>query len=138
MLKRILPQEEDFFKLFRDSADHLAEVAKHYLAMVQDLENCYEHAQKISEYEYKADKVTESAIEKLHKTFITPFDRYDIHRFVRKLDDTTHAISRTTQRITIYQLRKLPLELISMAEIAVHSTEVIREAVRYLHFLKHS
>lgn len=138
MLKLILPHQEDFFKLFKDVANELVEASEQFQALLKDLSNVEKYAKAIAIHEEKADKISDNTLTKLHKTFITPFDRYDIHRFVKKLDDILDAINRTTKRIVIYKVHAVPPEINSMAFLCTQATETIRKAVQFLDNLKNA
>lgn len=138
MLKFILPKQEDFFQFFSATAEKLVAVALEFELLLKHLSDPFPHLQMMEEYEISAHRLTETTLEKLHKTFITPFDRYDIHRFVKKLDKVIDAIHRTGHRVVIYKLSEVPKEIHSMASLCVRSTEVIQSATKQLHSLKNA
>ena len=108
MLKKLLPNQDNFFELFEQAAYQLESAAEHFLQLVQDLPHASEYAKLIAEHEATADNYARATFDLLHKAFITPFDRHDIHRLTRKLDDILDIINRTTQRIVLYQFKVLP------------------------------
>lgn len=138
MLKFFLPHQEDFFQFFYQIADEMVEAAEQFQLMLKDLEHYEKYAKSISQHEEKADTLADSTLIKLHKTFITPFDRNDIHRFVIKLDDILDAINRTSKRLVIYRVQSVPEEIHSIAFLCVHGTETVRKAVKQLNNLKNS
>ncbi len=133
-----MPKEEDFFKLFYEIANELVEASVQFQTMLRDFQQCERYANAIALHEEKADQITEITLLKLHKTFITPFDRYDIHRFVKKLDDVLDSINRTTKRIMIFKIKELPSEINSIAFLGVQATETIRKAIEYVRNMKNS
>ncbi len=138
MMKFFLPHHTDFFELFQTSSGALVEVAQLFNELLNNLENPEKHIQAIDIHEQKAHKITNSTLEKLHKTFITPFDRYDIHRFVKKLDDVVDAIQRTGHRVVIYQLTTVPQEIHALAGLGVRAAKIIQAATLELHSLKNA
>lgn len=138
MFKYFLPAQEDFFELFCLISDELLTVVKQYQVLLQHLNEPEPYMKIIEVHEEKANVIINNTLEKLHKTFITPFDRYDIHRFVKKLNDTLDAVHRTAKRITIYKLHSLPAEIHSMSTLCLQSVQVIQTATKQLNSLKNA
>lgn len=138
MLRYFLPAQEDFFEQFRKIAVELLHISEQFQALLNNLEHSQNYVSAIEEHEERVNIIINTTLEKLHKTFITPFDRYDIHRFVKKLDDTADAIQRTAKRVHIYKLKNLPKEIHAIAELSVESAKVIQTATGHLHLLKNT
>jgi uncharacterized protein Yka (UPF0111/DUF47 family) len=138
MLKRLLPRQNGFFDLFQKTADLLVLTATQFHIMLLDLNNQQQYVDAIAAFEEEADQVTHSTFELLHKTFITPFDRNDIHLLTSQLDDVIDRINRCAQYFPIYQLTTVPSEVIDLAELAVQSTKLLKKAVYRLNNLKKS
>lgn len=138
MLKFFLPKEEDFFKFFHSIALLLVKTAEQFQRLLQELNNREQHAAIIDFHEREADKMADATFIKLHKTFITPFDRYDIHRLVISLDDIIDSINSTTKRIAIYRLNSIPKEIISVAALCLDASKILCEAVGYLNNMKYA
>ncbi|HEX2548286.1 MAG TPA: DUF47 family protein [Gammaproteobacteria bacterium] len=138
MLKRFLPQEEGFFKLFQKTADILVNSTTEFHLMLQDLKNHQQYVDKIAAFEDEGDKIAHATFELLHKTFITPFDRHDIHHLISGLDDILDLINRCAQRFPFYQLNQLPEEITTLAEISMQCASFLRKALNLLHNLKDS
>lgn len=138
MLKRFLPQQDGFFELFQKSVDILATTAIEFHAMLKDLSNHQQYVDTIAAYEEDGDKVTHETFKLLHQTFITPFDRHDIHRLTSRLDDTLDSINRCAQRFSFYQLKTVPNELIQLAKHSMQASLLLKEAIYRLNSLKKS
>jgi uncharacterized protein Yka (UPF0111/DUF47 family) len=138
MFKRFFPKQEDFFELFQEMADEMVEASEQFRLLLKHLDNFESYAKAIQTHEEKADNIAETTLTKLHKTFITPFDRYDIHRFVQRLDDVLDAIYRTSKRIIVYQVKRVPFEIDSIAYLCVQAAEIIRKTVALISNLKNS
>jgi predicted phosphate transport protein (TIGR00153 family) len=136
MLGRFLPKQNNFFRLFRESATKLVKTAEQFRDLVNDLPNVNEHAKIITDIEQEADKVAVTTYKLLHKTFITPFDRHDINALTTRLDDTLDHINRLAQRFLIYQFTVVPAEVLQLAALSVKLTEQVREVVDKLDSLK--
>lgn len=138
MLRYFFPVQEDFFEQFRKITIELLQISEQFKILLNHLEHSKTYVNTIEEHEEKVNVIINTTLEKLHKTFITPFDRYDIHRFVKKLDDTADAIQRTAKRIHIYKLNKLPEEIHSIAELSFQSAMVIQTATEHLNSFKNA
>jgi len=136
--KFFLPAQADFFELFQKIAEELRVVANQFQWLLGHLGDPESYISSIEAHEEKSCQIINITLERLHKTFITPFDRYDIHRFVKKLDDTIDAIQRTSKRIAIYKLKTLPDELHSMSTLCLQGVEAIYTATYQLHSLKNA
>lgn len=138
VLKKLLPKQENFFALFQQAAHQLVGAAEQFVHLVTDLAHADNYAQAIAEHESTADNWALASFDLLHKTFITPFDRHDIHQLTRKLDDTLDVINRTAQRITLYQIQVLPTQFAEIAQLVLSSSIAVRSALKQLEHLKNA
>ncbi len=138
MLKKILPKQENFFELFQQAAHQLVGAAEQFSNLIKDLSNADDYADRIAEHEATADNFARDTFDLLHKTFITPFDRHDIHQLTRKLDDILDVMNRTAQRITLYQLKSLPSGIEQIAKLTLDATQLIKMALKQLENLKNT
>lgn len=93
-------------------------------------------ARQIKELENKADDVTHRTMLLLHRTFITPLDREDIHLLIKTMDDILDFIDASAQRLYLYEVRRIPPEMVKLADLTVESVELVRKAVQLLTNLK--
>lgn len=138
MLKRFLPRENGFFQLFQKTADTLVNSTTNFHSMLHNLKDIQQYVDTIAADEALGDEVTHNTFELLHKTFITPFDRHDIHRLTSGLDDVLDLVNRCAQRFPFYQLMAVPEEIIILAEISMQCSIFLNQAVYRLHTLKKS
>lgn len=138
MLRRLLPRQESFFLLFKQAADKLVLASREFCNMLRDLPHQQNYVDLIAKHEEEADQIAYTNFELLHKTFITPFDRHDIHELTSTLDDIIDLIHRIAQRFPFYKLTKLPEETIQLAEFSVEATTELKKAIYCLHSLKNS
>ncbi|MGH8016034.1 MAG: DUF47 domain-containing protein, partial [Candidatus Zixiibacteriota bacterium] len=89
-------------------------------------------ANRIKQVERRADDVTHNCINALHNTFITPIDRAEIHRLMRRLDDIVDSVDSAASRMALYELSNYRSELKQLALVLVNASARIDEAVRYL------
>ena len=129
MLRRFLPREEDFFTLFERHAALTVEGAKQFVTLVSGGQNVRALAARIKEIEHETDVITHACVERLHTTFITPFDRDDIHRLITRMDDVMDFIESASERMALYELREMTREVQDLAAVLVRATEAVARAV---------
>ncbi len=132
MFHRFLPREENFFVLFRDLADQIVLGAHGFEKLLKDLGNSKEHCSNIKDIEHRGDEITHKTVALLHKTFITPLDRDDIHLLISRLDDILDFIDAAAQRICLYDITVCTAEAAALAKICVQSAENVKLAVEAL------
>ena len=132
MFGRLLPREGRFFDLFNAHAAQVVRAAQELKAVMDDFENREEHVRLVDEAEHSADRITAETIRLLHKTFITPLDRDHIHGLVNAMDDICDLIQDTAETVTLYDIRKITPEAISLADIGVKCCERVKDVVHQL------
>jgi len=137
MLSRLMPREGNFFVLFNAHAERIVEGSRELAAMITTFTDLEAHAQRIDSAERAADKVTHETITLLHKTFITPFDRDQIHRLITRMDDILDLMQDVAESIVLYDIRSLTPEARQLAEICQMCCERVRSAVSLLKNVKH-
>lgn len=138
MFGRLMPKEGRFFDLFNEHAEEIVLGSRELAAMISSGKDPERHAYNIESIEKRADKITQSTIELLHKTFITPIDRDDIHRLITKMDDILDLIEDAAQLIFIYDLQVVTAEEKRLADICVDCGEKVRTAVKMLSNMKNA
>lgn len=138
MLKRLLPRQENFFQLFQKTVDKLELAASEFSQMLQHLNNQQHYVDAIAKHEEEADQIAHTTFELLHKTFITPFDRNDIHQLTSTLDDIIDLINRIAQRFPFYQLKSVPEETIKLSQLSMEATQHLKKSIYCLHSLQNS
>jgi predicted phosphate transport protein (TIGR00153 family) len=138
MLRRLLPRDENFFGLFERHAALTVEGSKEMQRMVQGGQNTRVIAARIKEIEHETDVITHSCVERLHKTFITPFDRDDIHRLITRMDDVMDYIEAAAVAVSLYELTDMTAPARELADVLVRSTEAVAIAVAGLRNVKQS
>jgi hypothetical protein len=129
MFGRLLPQEGRFFDLFNSHAEQVVRAARELSALLEDFSSREERARAIDEAEHAADRITAEAIRMLHKTFITPLDRDQIHKLVTAMDDICDLIQDVTESLTLYDVRRITPETVRLAEIALKCCERVKDVV---------
>jgi uncharacterized protein len=134
---RIIPRETKFFELFEDMASNVTEGARLLRGILQTFENVDVQVQKIKEIEHRGDDMTHAVMTKLNQTFITPFDREDIHRLASSLDDVLDFVNAAGQRLVLYKIRSAPAAAVDLATLIVRQSEELTKAVSLLEKNKH-
>jgi uncharacterized protein len=138
MFGRLLPKEGRFFDLFNAHAAQIVRAARELKALMEHYEAREQHARIIDEAEHAADRITAEAIRLLHKTFITPIDRDQIHQLVNAMDDICDLIQDTTETLSLYDVRSITPETATLADIALKCCERVKDVVELLGSRKHS
>jgi hypothetical protein len=138
MLRWLLPRDEDFFGLFERHAALTVEGAREMQRLVQGGQNIRTRAARIKEIEHETDVITHACVERLHKTFITPFDRDDIHRLITRMDDVMDYIESAAIAVMLYELVEMTDPARELADVLVRSTESVAVAVSGLKNVKQS
>jgi hypothetical protein len=132
MFGRLLPKEGRFFDLFNAHAGQVVRAAHELKALMDNYENREVHARAIDEAEHSADRITAETIRLLHKTFITPLDRDQIHQLVNAMDDICDLMQDTTETITLYDIRAITPETKRLADISLKCCERVKDVVELL------
>src|SRR5687768_200839 len=136
MLGRLMPREGKFFDLFNAHAERIVEGARELAAMIGTFKELDAHAQRIDAAERAADKVTHETISLLHKTFITPFDRDQIHQLITTMDDILDLIQDVAESVALYDLKAVTPEARQLADICRMCCERVHTTVGLLTNLK--
>ena len=138
MFGRLLPREKSFFDFFEKHAALTVTGTKEFLSLATTGQNIEAKAKRIKEIEHETDVITHHCVEALHKTFITPIERDDIHRLITKMDDIMDFVEAAAERIALYELTEMTEGVKSLADVLVRSAEQVEVAVRGLRDMKHA
>ncbi len=132
VISRILPRDQTFFAMFVELAETVKEGATALVEMLRRYDDPQGYAEKIKEIEHKGDTITHNLITKLNQTFITPFDREDIHHLSSRIDDVLDLVDAASSRMVLYQIRTVRPGVRELAEVLEQSAARILDAVRVL------
>ena len=128
----LLPKDTVFFDLFEGLAKHAVSCAQHLQSLARQFPDVTGPLQKIREDEHAADELAHTALERLDRTFITPFDREDIHTLIGELDDIIDTIDALAKRFPLFHIRQMEEGFVKQADLLVDATMVVRDAVSRL------
>jgi predicted phosphate transport protein (TIGR00153 family) len=129
---RFIPKEEKFFEDFVEMAEQIDRGAGLLEQMLAPEQPLWDKADEIKEVEHKCDFLTHGVIQRLHKTFVTPLDREDIHTLARSLDDVIDAIDDCAAALRLYQISKTRTDARDLGHIIKASTVQVVSAMRAL------
>ena len=128
----LLPKDTVFFDLFEGLAQHCVNSAENLRQLAHNFPEISAPLQKIREEEHAADELAHNALDRLDRTFITPFDREDIHTLVGELDDIVDTIDALAKRFPLYHVKKMEDGFVKQTELLLEATQVLRDAVQRL------
>jgi len=138
---RFIPKDTSFFDMFGEMSGNLIDAARALVNLFADYRDVEAKIQEIREIEHKGDEMTHSIMRKLNQTFITPFDREDIHTLASSLDDVVDFINAACARIIMYRITNPPPEAGTLARLILAQSEELQKAVTNLqksdHVLAH-
>lgn len=138
MFGRLLPKDGKFFDHFNDHADLCIKGAQEMVALMTNFNDLELRVHAIEAIEKQADKVTHATLDALHKTFITPLDRDDIHQLITRMDDILDLLEDAAQTISLYDIKAITPEAKRLAELCLACTEKVKAAVGLLHNMDNS
>jgi len=105
MAFRLIPKEESFFDLFEKQTHRLVTAAGVLVEATARIDTLAENAKRLERLEHDADQLTHELVEKVNRTFITPFDREDIHQLATDLDDVMDLMEAATERFILFKVQ---------------------------------
>lgn len=128
----LLPKDTVFFDLFEQLVQHMVSAAEHLRKLTRSFPDVQAELALIRHEEHEADQLAHKALDRLDRTFITPFDREDIHQLVGELDDIVDFIDALAKRIPLYHFKEMQQAFINQCDVLVQATVVVSEAVHRL------
>ncbi|GAB3405121.1 DUF47 domain-containing protein [Massilia agilis] len=133
MFGRLMPTEGKFFDLFNQHAALCVKGAQEMVGLMTNFDDLENRTHAVESVEKQADKITYATVELLHKTFITPIDRDDIHKLITRMDDILDMMEDAAQTISLYDLQAVTPEAKRLAELCLACCEKVQSAVGMLH-----
>jgi uncharacterized protein len=129
---QLIPRDEKFYGLFNEQAENIHKAARMLVALFDNFQEVEKQVSEIKFLEHKGDQITHALMKKLNRTFITPFDREDIHALGSALDDVLDLIDAAASRFITYKIKKVTPGAQQLAKVIMHGTEIIVNAVAQL------
>jgi uncharacterized protein len=129
---RFLPKETKFFEMFTDMANNLTEGARLLKTILEDMKDVDARVQQLKTIEHRGDEMTHDVLTKLNQSFITPFDREDIHKLASSLDDVLDFVYAAGERLVMYKITGITPAAAQLADVVVRQGEQLCKAVSLL------
>jgi len=136
---KLLPREGNFFELFNQHGDFIVVGARAFILLIQNYADPTlreKYASDVDKAERQADRVTAEVNRLLHKTFITPIDREQIHGLINAMDDILDLLQDSSEVMSLYDLQHLSEDVVRLTEISVRCCERVQHVVTLLPRLK--
>jgi uncharacterized protein len=134
-IARLMPREGRFFGLFDSHAKLSVDAARALVDVLRRYEieaNRAAGLKLIEDAEHAADRITHETVQLLHSTFVTPFDRDDIHSLISRMDDALDLMQDAGESLVLYDIRKVTPEAVQLAELVLRCAERVQAAVKLL------
>lgn len=132
MRLRLIPREERFFDLFVEDAANVLGAARLLEAMLRSYDQLERRAGELRDAEHRGDEISHDIGRRLEATFVTPFDREEIHGLISGLDDVLDYIEEVADTFVLYRITAPTAAAIEQAAIVVKQCEQIHEALGHL------
>jgi predicted phosphate transport protein (TIGR00153 family) len=136
MFFRFFPKTVNFFELFEKQVSHAVEAACVFKEIVARGPISEEALSRMAAIEHQGDEVAHTIIEQLNKTFITPFDREDIHTLAKEVDDITDMLNNITGRLRVYNITAVNGNLVEFSAVIEQSVRAVARAIGGLRNIK--
>ncbi len=128
----LIPRETKFYDLFDEITAVLVRSAGKFLEMITKFDDLASRGIDIKKDEEACDAIIERTLKALDRTFITPFDREDIHTLVTTMDDIMDNLEETAHRFEVFRIGQPTRAAIQLARIIRDCAEHIEQGVKQL------
>jgi predicted phosphate transport protein (TIGR00153 family) len=129
---RLIPRDNSFYDMFSKMSENLTHGAEVLVALFAEYHTAEEKVKEIRRIENVGDEMMHNILKKLNQTFITPFDREDIHRLASSIDDVLDLIKAAGDRVILYNITQAPSAAGQLAHLILRQTEELGKAVSSL------
>ncbi len=127
---RLIPRDQQFYELFSQIAERLTGSTRLLHRIFENPGEMEQLVSEIKELEHQADNLTHDVIDRLDRTFVTPFDREDIHQLASELDDVIDMVDGTARRLAIYRINEVPDGAKRLSSVLLQAAECVQGAVK--------
>lgn len=132
---KLMPRDGNFFEMFNQHADRIVEAARAFSQLVahySDPQLREQFNRDVDSAERAADRITHDVNKALHKTFITPIDREQIHSLINTMDDVADLLQDAAETMALYDVHHMTEEISRLTELCVKCCERVKDAVYML------
>ena len=127
---QLIPRDNQFYDLFAQVASRMSGSATLLHELFKDPSKIEQHVAAIKTLEHEADNLTHDTIDRINRTFVTPFDREDIHALAGHLDEVVDLIDGCARRASIFHIKESRKHGVILSEVLLRATICIEETVR--------
>ena len=113
-------------------ANNLTDGARLLKAILTDMKDVNSRVEQLKTIEHRGDEMTHDLLTKLNQTFVTPFDREDIHKLASSLDDVLDFVHAAGERLVMYKITEFTPAAPQLADVIVRQGEQLCKAVSHL------
>ena len=137
---RLTPKERKFFPVLKDMSDVVISASGLLIDYLRSdrSQSGIDYYKEIKKREQAADALSNQIFEDLNSTFITPFDREDIHDLANTLDDVIDGINKCAKKVDLYNPKQMPDSAVALAELIKEAAVQLGKAMDELDVLKKS
>lgn len=128
----LIPRDNTFFDMFAQMSDNLIAGARTMVNLFADYKDVEAKIAEIRRIERSGDEMTHNILTKLNQTFITPFDREDIHQLASRLDDVLDFLNSAAARIIMYRITNPPPVALDLSRIILLQAQELHRALPLL------
>ena len=127
-----IPRDGKFYDLFNEQAENIHDAAQKLVALLENFQDVEKSVTEIKFVEHKGDQLIHGLMTKLNKTFITPFDREDVHALGSALDDVLDLMDAVAGRLITYKVTEITPGARQLSRVILHGSEILLRAVAEL------
>jgi predicted phosphate transport protein (TIGR00153 family) len=128
----LIPRDNTFFEMFSQMSENLIAGARTLVGLFTDYTDLDAKVAEIRRIERVGDEMTHAVLTKLNQSFITPFDREDIHQLTSSLDDVLDLMNAACARIIMYRITNPPPVALEIARVILLQSQEVQRALSLL------
>ena len=134
---RLTPQDPHFFELYAAAARHLVDGSRELTALLgASAEEREQTLKRMHEIEAASGESTHEIIRTVDGSFVTPFDRADMHALAVALDTCVGLMEAAVDLIVLYRVDEVLPRVAKQVEVISRMAEVTADAMTRLRSMK--
>jgi uncharacterized protein len=131
-------KDTNFFSIFIETAGKICIASNKLDDLMKNYTDIRNKVKEIEEIEHSCDLMVHKALEKLNKSFITPFDREDIYTLIKEMDNIIDFIEATSHRFNMLNITSIRPDALLLSNLIIECTKEITEIMLELKDMKKS
>jgi hypothetical protein len=133
---QVIPRGKDFYELFERAAGGVADAASQLAKLLADFDDPETAHSDLRQLEHEGDEITHQILRELNTSFVTPFDREDIHQLASGLDDILDGIEAVADMFVLHNIKQPLPEMRQQGDVLQRAAEQLRQAMSDLRNLR--